>query len=90
MPDQKTTPIAPDESINSGFTAIPHDIEGPATTQNDFQAMNEADAKELGYTDERGQAVEKARPDVKGEPTGAYTDIGEGHSSVVHKKSTQH
>jgi hypothetical protein len=42
-----------------------------------------ADAKALGYVGADGKAVSMAKPDVKGSPTGAYTDIGAGRSSVV-------
>ncbi|MBC7740906.1 MAG: hypothetical protein H7061_01835 [Bdellovibrionaceae bacterium] len=49
----------------------------------DYGTMNAKDAKESGYTDESGKAVDMAKPDVKGSPTGAYTDIGAGRSGVV-------
>jgi hypothetical protein len=34
----------------------------------------------------QGHAVSMAKKDVKGSPTGAYTDIGAGRSSVVISK----
>jgi hypothetical protein len=52
--------------------------------QVDFGEMNAEDAKASGYTDEKGRAVSKAKQDVVGSPTGAYTDIGAGRSSAVH------
>lgn len=48
-----------------------------------YSKANLEDAKISGYTDENGNAVEMAKPDVKGNPTGALTDIGAGRSSVV-------
>ncbi|KHD89209.1 MAG: hypothetical protein OM95_05185 [Bdellovibrio sp. ArHS] len=54
-----------------------------------YGKMNEHDARASGYTNKQGHAVDMAKPDVKGSPTGALTDIGAGRSSVVHpaKKS---
>lgn len=46
---------------------------------------NEQDAKDLGYTDETGKAVSKSKSGSGGSPTGAYTDIGVGRSSVVRR-----
>ena len=48
------------------------------------------DAKVSGYVGKNGKAVSMARQDVEGSPTGAFTDIGAGRSSVVkphHKTS---
>lgn len=42
-----------------------------------------SDAKESGYVGKNGKAVSMAKPDVVGSPTGAFTDIGAGRSSVV-------
>lgn len=50
----------------------------------DYGNMNERDAKLAGYTDKSGHAVSMAKKDVEGHPTGAYTDVGAGRSSVVH------
>lgn len=85
----------PTQLTGDNITAIPKDYRGPeqgdreaadADTASgmEFGEMNLADAKESGYTDENGKAVSKARKDVEGSPTGAYTDIGAGRSSVVH------
>lgn len=48
-----------------------------------YRKANLEDAKISGYTDENGKAIDMAKPDVKGHPTGALTDIGAGRSSVV-------
>jgi hypothetical protein len=83
----------PDDSINSNNTAIPQSggsVEQAAADPDqvannlDYGKMNLDDAKASGYTDENGKAISKARKDVPGSPTGAYTDIGAGRSSVVH------
>jgi len=42
-----------------------------------------SDAKESGYIGKSGKAVSIAKPDVEGSPTGAFTDVGAGRSSVV-------
>lgn len=85
---------ANESTFNGNFTAIPRDMananEASAdadleATSVDFGEMNLEDAKESGYTDENGNAVSKAKKDVEGSPTGAYTDVGAGRSSVVHK-----
>lgn len=85
-------PMTPEESLNEGFDAIPHSgLETMDVESDDFPddqdpgEMNEADARASGYIDNQGKAVEMAKPDVNGSPTGAYTDIGAGRSSVVHK-----
>ena len=89
----KPTPkvdMAGEESINGNFTAIPkstNSLDADAADSGvDFGEMNEADARESGYTDADGEAVELARPDIEGSPTGAFTDLGAGRSGVVHKK----
>lgn len=89
---------------SDNVTAVPKDYRGPEQADlesadpdmaaaMDFGEMNEEDARESGYMDENGKAVSKARHDVEGSPTGAYTDIGAGRSSAVHqheaKKSSQ-
>lgn len=48
-----------------------------------YRKANLEDAKISGYTDKDGHAIDMAKPDVKGHPTGALTDIGAGRSSVV-------
>ena len=53
----------------------------------DYGKMNEQDAKDSGYTGQKAQAVDMAKPDVKGRPTGAYTDIAAARSDVV---NTEH
>lgn len=84
-----------DLTLNGGFTAQPHqmDLQNPGTaesdmvtTEFDYGSMNEADAKASGYTDQDGHAVSKAKHDVTGSPTGAYTDVGMGRSSAVVSK----
>lgn len=93
---KKITELSPDGTSetpsNGPLTARPKsrgvvpetliDSEGPAATL-DYGEMNLQDAIESGYTDEAGQAVDKAKKDKKGSPTGAWTDIGAGRSSVV-------
>ena len=87
-------PLRPEESMNENFTAQPSDslaaadvgansdlVEGAV----EYGDMNLADAKASGYTDDKGNAISKARKDRPGSPTGAYTDIGAGRSSVVHR-----
>ena len=89
--DKKTTEM-PEDTFNGNYSAMP---KGPNTpninTDQDiseepleFGDMNEQDAIESGYTDKNGKAVSQAKPDTEGHPTGAYTDIGAGRSSVVH------
>lgn len=68
---------------NKPITAQPHT---PPEPDRDNRPANLEDAKISGYTDEKGHAVSKARKDRVGSPTGAYTDIGAGRSSAVHKK----
>jgi len=86
---------ANEETFNGNFTAIPKEISSAdqastdadlVVTAMDYGEMNVADAHESGYTDDEGHAVAMAKEDVEGSPTGAYTDIGAGRSSVVHKK----
>lgn len=78
--DQKLT-----QAVDGDVSARPEglELENPAPT--DYGQMNVQDAKESGYTDEEGNAVSKAKEDVKGSPTGAYTDVGAGRSSAVTK-----
>ncbi len=80
------------ERIDGNVTAKPKDMadvadvivnEDLSTESLDFGEMNLEDAQISGYTDEEGNAVSKALPDVEGSPTGALTDIGAGRSSVV-------
>lgn len=95
---KKLTDLSPEgtnePTFNGKLTAKPKsnvaspegviDSEGPAATLN-YGEMNLEDAIESGYTDEEGHAVSMAKPDKEGSPTGAWTDIGAGRSSVVHK-----
>jgi hypothetical protein len=79
-------------TFNGNFTAKPKprpvraepllDNEGPSEEMV-YGEANLEDAIESGYTDEDGYAVSMATPDKEGSPTGAYTDIGAGRSSVV-------
>ena len=82
-----------DDSLNGNYTAIPKPKNSAALESGDvdlieekmeFGNANESEARESGYVGDDGKAVEMAKPDVKGSPTGAYTDIGAGRSSVVH------
>jgi hypothetical protein len=85
-------PNLPEDSFNGNLTAIPKDVPSAniqadpdlVATQMDYGTMNADDARESGYMDEEGHAVSTSREDVEGNPTGAYTDIGAGRSSVVH------
>jgi hypothetical protein len=83
MDKAKPAPLGPDESVNSGFSAIPKPDPEAEENAFDYGPASEADARASGYTDKHGQAIERARPDVPGSPTGAYTDIGAGRSSVT-------
>ena len=91
---KRTNPKNDAQTFNGNFTAMPKDM--PAESANiadadinatgmDYGEMNAQDAKDSGYTDADGEAVDLARGDVKGSPTGAYTDVGAGRSGVVHK-----
>lgn len=80
--------------LNGNYTAIPKDTERAsdasadadlAATPMDFGEMNERDARESGYTDEDGEAVDLAKKDIEGSPTGALTDVGHGRSGAVKK-----
>ena len=80
------------ERYDGNVTAKPKDMaeiadvivnDDLATETLDFGEMNLEDAKASGYTDENGNAISKAVHDVEGSPTGAFTDIGAGRSSVV-------
>jgi len=97
----KTIPMSPNQRLNGNLTAQPKDIpqvdEGAADTEMgaavaENSEMKAQDAKESGYTDDKGQAISKAKPDVKGRPTGAFTDVGAGRSSAVrpHDSSEKH
>lgn len=46
-----------------------------------------AEARISGYVGKNGKAVSMAKPDVQGSPTGAFTDLGAGRSSVVKPRS---
>lgn len=83
--------LSPEQPFNNNYTAKPKaraitqeliEQDGPAE-KIDYGTMNLEDAIESGYTDEEGHAVSLAKKDVEGSPTGAFTDIGAGRSSVV-------
>ncbi|KYG66977.1 hypothetical protein AZI86_08115 [Bdellovibrio bacteriovorus] len=85
--------LSPEQTFNSNYTAKPKpriitqeliEQDGPPE-KIDYGTMNLDDAIESGYTDEEGHAVSMAKHDVEGSPTGAFTDIGAGRSSVVKK-----
>jgi hypothetical protein len=95
---KKSTPSAlPNDNLDAGFTAIPADrqndearidaaaADGDLVDPIDFGKSDLEDAKISGYTDKNGKAVSMAKKDTTGSPTGAYTDIGVGRSSAVHK-----
>lgn len=82
----------PADSFNANLTAIPKGAASAADASADpdlvaapmdFGPMNEKEARESGYIGKDGRAVSKSRKNVKGSPTGAYTDIGAGRSSAV-------
>jgi hypothetical protein len=82
------------QSLNDGFTAQPTTKPNtpkspPVETAFDYGDMNEDDARASGYTDKSGHAKDMAKPDVPGSPTGAFTDIGAGRSSVVKHKNSE-
>lgn len=74
-------------SFNDNLSAKPKTSLSAEENATDFSEMNVKDAKDLGYTDEKGEAVSKSKKDEKGSPTGAFTDVGEGRSSVVKQAS---
>ncbi len=92
-PKGKSGGRLPQDSFNRNLSAIPHDtIQVDAAAANpdesaamEYGEMNAEDAKNSGYTDEKGRAVEKARKNVPGSPTGALTDVGAGRSSAVRR-----
>lgn len=90
MPQRSNPPTeATGQSLNNHFTAIPREVDAPSEENAEFlEPASEESARELGYTDENGKAVAIARADKKGHPTDAYTDIGEGRSSVVKPSDT--
>jgi hypothetical protein len=67
--------------------ARPKSTNKPIANEPQTSDANLKDAKTSGYTDENGKAVSKAKSDKEGSPTGAFTDIGEGRSSVVKRHS---
>jgi hypothetical protein len=73
-------PMSPDERYNSSFTALPKE---PPDEEIEYGDMSEKDARDSGYIDSDGRAVELTRKDIKGSPTNAFTDIGAGRSGVV-------
>lgn len=90
-PDKDTGTDLGEDGFNGRYTAIPKDVDSSSADADlkaspmDFGEMNEADARASGYTDADGEAVDLAKPDVPGSPTGALTDIGHGRSSAVKK-----
>jgi hypothetical protein len=90
MTGKNTGFLESEEGFNGRYTAIPKQSEvaedADLNAGNiDYGEMNEADARESGYTRADGKAAERAKPDVEGNPTGAFTDLGHGRSSVVKK-----
>lgn len=81
-------------SFNDNLTARPKeetsadeasaDADLAATTM-DYGEMTVKDAKDSGYTDRDGKAVDMAKKEIPGRPTGAFTDVGAGRSSAVKK-----
>lgn len=99
MGKDKIAPPTPDDSFNGDLSALPkkHHPEPHYSTDKelsgkklDYGRMNLTDAKRSGYTDRKGNAVDMAKKDREGIPTGAYTDIGAGRSSAVRRKLTDH
>jgi hypothetical protein len=100
MSKDKAMPATADSSFNGDLDALPkkhhHPEQRNATEREiagkklDYGKMNLADAKRSGYTDQDGNAVDMAKKDREGSPTGAYTDIGAGRSSVVRHDLTDH
>jgi hypothetical protein len=76
-------PMSPDERYNSSFTALPKE---PPGEEIEYGEMTEREARESGYINDSGRAVEITRKDIKGSPTNAFTDIGAGRSGVVKHK----
>ena len=90
--EKQTLPPTPDDSFNGNYTAQPKSLahdEHLATDPNfieespEYGEMNLRDAQLSGDTDKEGKAISRAKKDIDGHPTGAYTDIGHGRSSVV-------
>lgn len=88
-------PKVSDDSFNGNLTAQPraqtkdeHLAVDPNFVEEslEYGEMNERDAILSGYIDGEGKAVSKAKKDIEGRPTGAFTDIGHGRSSVVHSQ----
>jgi hypothetical protein len=76
-----------DGSFNQGLTAQPKSrVSEEEITPFDTEHANIKTAQESGYTDKKGHAKGMAKTDVLGHPTGAYTDVGAGRSSVVKPK----
>lgn len=82
-----------DDTAAPSYTAIPKSLNSAAIETGDadlvenqfeFGEASEEEAREAGYIGEDGKAVDMAKPDKPGSPTGAFTDIGAGRSSVVH------
>lgn len=87
---------SPELSFNDNLTALPKDEVSPedaaanadlASDNLDYGEMSLEDARASGYTDENGRAVDSAREEPVGRPTGAYTDVGAGRSSAVTPKN---
>ena len=90
---QDVDPALVEQTFNGNLSAKPKSVsvsgevrmdDDSIESSIDYGEMNLEDAIESGYTDENEHAVSMAKKDVEGSPTGAYTDIGAGRSSVVH------
>ncbi|MBC7371401.1 MAG: hypothetical protein H7326_07550 [Bdellovibrionaceae bacterium] len=92
MSKEKKEIEMPEDTFNGNYSAMPKAMGTPNINKDtdigeseiEFGEMNEEDAIESGYTGKDGKAISTAKQDVEGNPTGAYTDIGAGRSSVVH------
>lgn len=97
MRPDKDNAAKPTDSFNGNLSARPKSSHHPTNVnasekelsgrKHEYEEMsgemNLADARRSGYTDKEGHAVDMAKKDRRGSPTGAYTDIGAGRSSVV-------
>jgi hypothetical protein len=80
------SPSLPEDSFNGNLTALPKDVTSDnvsadsdlVATPMDYGTMNAEDAKESGYTDEKGQAVSMAKGDIPG-----------GRSSPIHPRNKE-
>lgn len=95
VPPEETVP---ELGFNDNLTALPKDEVSPeaaaanadlASDALDYGEMSLEDARASGYTDEEGKAIDPARQEPVGRPTGAYTDVGAGRSSAVTPKNPE-